>query len=79
MVVFDAKPRVLNPVDHEASRIVELFALCQNLQCLPKAGGLLDQDAYTVETFKLVLQAQAIRHRLEEKRAKEEANRAARR
>jgi hypothetical protein len=31
--------------------------LCQELHCLPNAGGLFDQDSYHVHLMKLVLEA----------------------
>ena len=37
---------------------IELTNLCQELHCLPGAGGLLDQDSKHVWLMKLVLAAQ---------------------
>jgi hypothetical protein len=47
---------------------VEMTNLCQALNCLPRAGGLLDQDSYQVWLMQKVLEAQAERAELDRKR-----------
>jgi hypothetical protein len=37
---------------------MELTAMCQNFNALPRAGGLLDQDAETILAMQLVMQVQ---------------------
>lgn len=44
--------------------------VCQALNALPKAGGVLDQDSYHIYMIQCVLAAQAEKHELEQKRAR---------
>lgn len=44
------------PPDEEVAMAVEMTVLCRDLGVLPKAGGLLDQDAYHVWLIQNTLQ-----------------------
>jgi hypothetical protein len=50
--------------------IVNLVNMCSNLGALPNAGGVLDQDAYTMFLFELVISAQQERQRADDERSR---------
>lgn len=54
--------------DDELAIAIEMTNLCKVLGVLPRAGGLLDQDAYDVYMMQAVLAAQAEREELEAKK-----------
>jgi len=56
--------------DMEVSAILGLVRMCQNLNVLPQAGGLLDQDAYFVFILEQVMLADEERRAIEQSRAK---------
>jgi hypothetical protein len=51
--------------DHDVANILSVVSLCQSLNCLPNAGGLLDQDPFWVEAFGVVIDAQNKKAELE--------------
>ena len=53
----------------EAWDAIQMTIMCQELHCLPGAGGLLDQDSKHVWLMTLVSNAQAERAKLEQNRA----------
>jgi len=57
-------------MDPEVEEIVKLVRLCQLTNSLPRAGGLLDQDAYFVYCYELVAEADAEKQKLEQARQK---------
>jgi hypothetical protein len=60
---------VLNrQADEEVEYAVTITSLCQALHCLPRPGGLLDQDAHDVLLMQAVLIAQEERVELDRKR-----------
>jgi len=63
-VVMDRKP------DPEVELAIDLAVMCKMLKVLPRAGGLLDQDAYHIRLIRAGLNALAERERLEIERAK---------
>ncbi len=63
-------PKTAKP-SSEVLGVIELTQLCKVFNVLPRAGGLLDQDAQTVAMMQMVLIA-------EMKRAEEEAKKAKR-
>jgi hypothetical protein len=66
---------VLNkkPEDMDVIEAMELTVMCQELHCLPSAGGLLDQDSYHVWIMNLVTSAQAERAALDRKKMDRQA------
>lgn len=52
---------------------INMASICQALHCLPREGGLLDQDARDVYMIECVLSAQAERQQLEYERQKNQA------
>ena len=50
-------PKTANP-SLEAAATIQVTRLCQALNTLPRAGGLLDQDAKTVMLMEIVLIAE---------------------
>jgi hypothetical protein len=58
------------PQDVEVREIVNIVRMCQGLQALPRAGGLLDQDSYFVYLLSVVLSADAEKEKMEESRAR---------
>lgn len=50
-----------------------ITALCQQLHCLPRPGGLLDQDAHDVFLMQAVLIAQEEKAELDRKRLHKQA------
>ena len=59
----------MNRRDPEVERFAEVLGLCEALHCLPKPGGLFDQDAYMVMGLQAMLVA-----RFEENKRQEEKN-----
>ena len=55
--------------DPEMERFAEVLSLCEALHCLPKDGGLFDQDGYLVMGMQSVLVA-----RYEEQKREQEKN-----
>jgi hypothetical protein len=55
--------------DPEMQRFAEVLALCEALHCLPREGGLFDQDPYWVLGMEAVLIA-----RYEEQKREQEKN-----
>jgi hypothetical protein len=45
-------------MDDDVAYAVYITQLCQELHCLPSAGGLLDQDSYHVWMMGKVIDAQ---------------------
>lgn len=56
--------------DPQVAEVINLSVLCEKLHCLPKPGGLYDQDSYTVKALTMVFAAQAERERQESERTK---------
>lgn len=54
--------------DEVVAQAITLTNLCQTLHVLPRAGGLLDQDARHVYMIECVLAAQNERAEMERKR-----------
>lgn len=57
-------------MDPEVQGIVGMVRLCQASNSLPLAGGLMDQDAYFVYLFQLVVIFDNKRVKLEQARQK---------
>lgn len=57
--------------DQDVEMFITLTNMCQALHALPRAGGVMDQDAYLVYGMNIVLNAQA--ERRERDRKAEEA------
>lgn len=55
-------------------RLAEITVLCETLHCLPRPGGLFDQDAYLVLGMQAVLVA---RNEKQEQELKKSASRTA--
>jgi hypothetical protein len=62
---MDRKP------DWEVAGILSMVRMCQGLNVLPKAGGLLDQDSYFVFLLEQVMIADQEKQELD--RARQEA------
>lgn len=62
-VVLNRKP------DEDVAQALALAYMCKEFNCLPNAGGLLDQDAYHVWIMEQVATAQGERHEKERKSA----------
>ena len=62
-------------MDDDVAEIVTITSLCQELHCLPRSGGLLDQDGYIVWAMQQVLIAQNERREKDKKAAEAEAKR----
>lgn len=62
------------PPDEEVVTIVNMVRLCQALNTLPFAGGLVDQDSYFVYLFQIVLAADEKRQELDQARQKVRAH-----
>ena len=60
-------------VDLDVLEAIRITRLCEALHCLPKPGGLFDQDSYHVWLMEQVLAADAEKAALEETRRKNEA------
>jgi hypothetical protein len=60
--------RPIQEDDMDVANAVELTVLCRELHCLPRPGGLLDQDSYHIWLMNLVTMAQLERSELERKR-----------
>jgi hypothetical protein len=56
--------------DEEVNQIISLVRMCQTLNVLPQAGGLLDQDAYFIYLLQQVLLADQERQALDKARQK---------
>jgi hypothetical protein len=52
--------------DADVLELIELYILCRTFKALPRAGGVLDQDSYTMFGLNLVAQA------FEERRQKDQ-------
>lgn len=67
------------PPDPEILMAVEMTTLCRQLRVLPKAGGLLDQDAYHVwliqNTLAVMNEKERIDMEREQAKARAEAKR----
>lgn len=48
-------------VDEDVAEAINLTNLCRSLGCLPRSGGLLDQDSYHVYMMEAVLNAEQIK------------------
>jgi hypothetical protein len=53
--------------------ICDFVYSCQALKCLPKPGGLLDQDAYQVIVMQMVIGAQNEKQERDLKKAERKA------
>jgi hypothetical protein len=62
------------PADVEVQTIVDMVRMCQLLNTLPAAGGLLDQDSYFIYCLRLVMKADEKKEELERARAKAKAH-----
>lgn len=62
-------PKTAKP-SSEVLGVIELTQLCKVFNVLPRAGGLLDQDAQTVAMMQMVLIAEMKRTEEEAKKAK---------
>jgi len=58
------------PSDEEVVQVLAVVRTCQSMKVLPRAGGLLDQDAYFVLLLQLVLAADSERAALDKARQK---------
>ena len=58
------------PADPEVVMVVNMVRMCQKMNTLPTAGGLLDQDSYFVYLLNVVLAADEKRQELDNARAK---------
>jgi hypothetical protein len=47
--------------EQDVVEAIDMTLLCQALHCLPRAGGLMDQDYWDVIRMKWVIEAQAER------------------
>jgi hypothetical protein len=47
--------------------IINLYRMCQDLNCLPGPGGLLEQDAVLMFWFEVVMLADEERRRIEQR------------
>lgn len=56
--------------DSEVINLINLTNMCQTFQCLPREGGVLDQDCYLIIGMQHVLQAQAEKAERDHKAAK---------
>jgi hypothetical protein len=54
--------------DPDVAMAIELTAMCETFNCLPRAGGLMDQDPLHIYMMREVLLAQAEKRKLENKR-----------
>jgi len=54
-----------NATEVQANMFLEIFGMCQNLNVLPRNGGLLDQDGFYVYLMKHAIMAQAERAELD--------------
>lgn len=54
--------------DQDVADAIELTVMCQEFNCLPGVGGLLDQDSYYVWQMQLVKNAQTERSELDRKK-----------
>ncbi len=74
MVVFNEKPGVtLSNPDwnlNEAQYAIGISNMCQVYHCLPRAGGLMDQDCRMVQMLSLVSAAQQEKQEIEMAKAK---------
>ena len=61
-------PRTANP-SLEAATAIKVTRLCQALNTLPRAGGLLDQDARTMMLMEVVLVAEVKKAEADQKKA----------
>lgn len=67
---------VLNrPPDPDVRDAIEMTVMCQEFNCLPNEGGLLDQDSYYVWLLMAVIEAQAERQKIENKRLEKQRER----
>lgn len=55
-------------IEQEAWDAIDMTRLCQELHCLPHAGGIKDQDARDVWLMKQVLLADIERAKLDKQR-----------
>ena len=53
--------------DPDVAMAIELTSMCQTFNCLPKVGGLLDQDPVHIYMMREVLLAQVEKDKLESK------------
>lgn len=60
----------MTPTDDEAALAIDLTSMCKAFHVLPRAGGLLDQDYYTIRLLQAGLRAFAILEELEMEKAK---------
>lgn len=58
------------PMDEDVAYAIQITSLCQELHCLPRAGGLLDQDSYHVWIMEQVLLAQNKKAERDQRNAK---------
>lgn len=59
--------------DPEVAAIMNAVNTCQVLHCLPRPGGLFDQDSFFVEVMQIVLVAQQERNEKDSKQAERNA------
>jgi len=57
------------PENYEASIFLDLFNMCQSIPCLPKAGGLLDQDGLYVDLMRHAIICQDQRRQMDKGKA----------
>lgn len=61
-------PKTANP-SLAAADAIQTTRMCQALNALPRAGGLLDQDAWTVVLMQTVLVAEVKKAEADQKKA----------
>lgn len=60
--------------DEDLANWIHITNLCEALHCLPKPGGLLDQDPDHIRWMTAILVAKAEKQELEAEKAKQQAN-----
>jgi hypothetical protein len=60
-------------MDEDVAEAIAITNMCQEFHCLPREGGLLDQDSYLVWKMQIVMAAKAEKQARDQKQEQSRA------